>query len=71
MDRKQSAMKAITWRVVASTDTFLLVWIVTQFLDDVLLAGAIALLEIPTKLCIYYLHERAWVRWLSRKTHTS
>lgn len=67
MDRKQSATKAVTWRVVASTDTFLLVWMLTFFLDNLVLAGAIALLEIPTKLCIYYFHERAWVRWLQRK----
>lgn len=67
MNRKQSAIKAVTWRVVASTDTFLLVWLLTMFLDNIVLAGAIALLEIPTKLCIYYLHERGWVRWLQRQ----
>ena len=69
MNRKQSAIKTITWRVVASTDTFLLVWLLTRFLDNIVLAGAIALLEIPTKLCIYYLHERWWVRWLQSRKH--
>jgi len=66
MTKKQTAAKAISWRIVASSDTFVLAFVLSLFFDDVALAGAIALAEIPTKLIIYYLHERVWIRIFSR-----
>jgi uncharacterized membrane protein len=60
--RRRSLCKTITWRVVASTDTFLIAWLLTGI---PLIAGGIAGLEIITKTFLYYIHERQWnkVRW--------
>lgn len=55
--KKKSLIKAITWRVVATTDTFLIGWLVTGAWQ---LGAGIASLEVLTKVVIYYLHERAW-----------
>ena len=55
--RRRSVVKALTWRGVATIDTFLISFLVTQNLGW---AGTIAGVEVATKLVIYYLHERAW-----------
>jgi uncharacterized membrane protein len=59
---RRSFIKAVTWRITGSVDTFLLSWLVT---GNVKMAGAISALEIITKIILYYLHERVWgkVRW--------
>jgi len=58
----RSLAKTLTWRAVASIDTFILSYIITGRL---LFAGSIASAEVLTKLFLYYLHERGWahVRW--------
>ena len=61
--KKKSLLKAISWRVVATTDTFLVAGFVSWWATgtfSVALAGSIAGLEILTKIGIYYFHERAW-----------
>tara|TARA_B100001996_G_scaffold351315_1_gene311246 strand:- start:104 stop:304 length:201 start_codon:yes stop_codon:yes gene_type:complete len=55
--RRRSAFKTITWRIVATTDTFLISWFIT---GEWTLAGGIASIEIATKMYLYYMHERAW-----------
>ena len=55
----RSLAKTISWRTLASIDTFILCWIVT---GNVTFAGSIASLEVLTKLILYYVHERAWAR---------
>ena len=55
--RRRSAFKTITWRIVATTDTFLISWFIT---GEWTLAGGIASIEIGTKMYLYYIHERAW-----------
>jgi len=59
---KRSLAKTISWRVLATTDTFIISWFVT---GELIFAGAIASLEILTKTVLYYLHERGWnkIRW--------
>ncbi len=57
--RTRSLIKAITWRIVASLDTFLLSYLITGRFDW---ATSIALFEIITKAIIYYIHERFWNR---------
>ena len=54
---KRSLAKTVTWRTVASLDTFVLSYLITGRL---LFAGSIASAEVVTKLLIYYFHERAW-----------
>ena len=56
----RSFVKAITWRVVGSLDTFVISWIVTGQLKY---AGIILGVETFTKIAIYYLHEQFWA-WL-------
>ena len=56
---KKSMMKTISWRVMATTTTFLISWIVT---GSIVAGGAIASIEFWAKLALYYAHERAWSR---------
>jgi uncharacterized membrane protein len=58
----RSLVKAISWRVVGSADTFILTMIVT---GNAKYAISIASVEALTKIALYYVHERAWrkVRW--------
>ena len=55
--KKRSLFKTITWRVVASIDTLILVMLVTK---EPLWAGSAALIESIAKTLGYYLHERVW-----------
>lgn len=55
--------KTLTWRVVASTDTFLLGWMIIVMNPDASggeLAGMIAGFEIATKMFLYWAHEKLW-----------
>ena len=56
---RKSVMKTMSWRVVATTTTFVISWMVT---GSVLAGGAIASIEFWAKLALYYAHERAWAR---------
>ena len=55
--KRRSLVKTITWRVIATTDTFVLAWL---FTSDEVIAASIAGFEVVTKLVLYYLHERGW-----------
>lgn len=55
----RSLIKACTWRVTASLDTFILVWIITGSFE---FGATIGILEIFTKIFIYYIHERCWYK---------
>lgn len=63
--KTRSLVKALTWRVVASTDTVVLALIFTGSAAAALSIGA---LELLTKTLWYYLHERVWLR--VRAPHT-
>ena len=56
---RKSVMKTMSWRVLATTTTFVISWIVT---GSVLAGGAIASIEFWAKLALYSAHERAWAR---------
>ena len=58
----RSFVKALSWRILGSIDTFMLSWF---FTGNPKAAGAIATTEIITKMALYYVHERAWarIRW--------
>lgn len=53
----RSFIKAVSWRMVGTIDTFVISFFVT---GKVSVAGSIASIEIITKILIYYLHERVW-----------
>ena len=55
--KKRHIAKIISWRIVASADTFIIVWIITGKLDWAL---TIAGIEILTIMFLYYFHERVW-----------
>ena len=59
---RRSFMKAASWRVLGSIDTFLISWL---FTGNPKAAGAIATTEVVTKMILYYFQERAWssIRW--------
>ena len=62
VNRLRSLIKAITWRITASLDTFFISYIITGRFEW---ATSIAFFEIITKSILYYLHERGWniVNW--------
>ena len=51
IERKRHLAKTLTWRVLATTDTFLIAWFITGKFD---LAAGIAGIEILTKMFLYY-----------------
>tara|TARA_Y100001970_G_scaffold12536_1_gene14366 strand:- start:54430 stop:54696 length:267 start_codon:yes stop_codon:yes gene_type:complete len=68
-NRKRSFVKTITWRIIATTDTFILTLFSATWFGEELginseeafaLAGTVAALEIITKMILYYFHERGW-----------
>jgi uncharacterized membrane protein len=54
---QRAVVKALSWRVIGTLDTFLWSWLITH---QPVAAGAIASFETMTKVALYYLHERAW-----------
>lgn len=58
---KRHLAKTLTWRILATTDTFLIAWLITGKLDW---AGTIAGIEVLTKMFLYYAHERVWYKYL-------
>ena len=58
--KKRHLAKTITWRIIASLDTFLIAWLITGRFDW---AGTIAGVEVLTKMILYYFHERAWYKF--------
>ena len=57
INKRRHIAKTITWRIVASTDTLIIAWVITGSWK---IGGGIAIIEIITKMILYYLHERAW-----------
>ena len=57
--RKRSLAKGVTWRVVATSTTVTIAYMITGEVDAALQIGFI---EVFAKIAIYYLHERAWAR---------
>lgn len=59
---KRSIAKSISWRVVGTLDTIIISWLVTGTLR---LAFSIGLVELVTKMVLYFFHERIWnsIKW--------
>jgi uncharacterized membrane protein len=55
----RSFVKAISWRATGTVDTIVVSLIVTGQLR---LAVSIGAIELVTKICLYYAHERIWNR---------
>ena len=59
VSHKRHVMKTITWRLVGTIDTILIVWVIS---GNPLIGLKIGSVEIITKMILYYLHERVWYR---------
>lgn len=55
----RSIVKGITWRIVASITTMLVVFFVT---GDLLLVASVGIIDVTLKVLFYYFHERVWGR---------
>ncbi len=58
--KRKSLYKTISWRIIATTTTFIISGAVLKSFDEVALF--IALLESSTKFILYYVHERLWLK---------
>lgn len=57
---KEILYKSISWRIVATTTTFIISGIVLKGFNEVALY--IALTELFTKFVLYYVHEKIWLK---------
>ena len=56
---KRSIAKSLTWRALATLTTFVIVYAYT---DELALSLGVGAVEVVTKMSLYYLHERFWMR---------
>ena len=58
----RSIVKSISWRVIGTLDTIIISWIITGTLS---LAFSIGVVELVTKMVLYFFHERIWnsINW--------
>jgi uncharacterized membrane protein len=69
--RRRSITKTISWRAVASLTTAIIAVVAMMLVEPdstgstLGTAGVIGAMEVPSKLLLYYLHERVWagIRW--------
>ena len=55
--QKRHILKTLSWRAIGTLDTIVLSWIIT---GNPLTGLKIGLVEVLTKMVLYYLHERTW-----------
>jgi uncharacterized membrane protein len=53
----RSIIKSISWRIIGTLDTMLIAWIIT---GEIKLALSIGIVELFTKMLLYFFHERIW-----------
>jgi len=53
----RSILKALSWRVLATFATMLIVFAFTR---EIVLSVGVGAVEVVIKLILYYLHERVW-----------
>lgn len=59
---KRSIVKTLSWRVIATTTTILVVFLFTR---ELALSVGVGIVESSSKMIFYYFHERWWnqVSW--------
>ncbi len=69
----RSILKGISWRIIATLDTVLVVLFVTCLSGECSLENAIKIgaSEFLLKLAIYYIHERIWLNILGKQATTN
>jgi len=63
-DKKVSLLKTLSWRLIGTLDTMMISYLLTGKMDVALSIGGI---EVISKMLLYYLHERAWIKLLKRE----
>lgn len=63
-DKKVSLLKTLSWRLIGTLDTMMISYLLTGKIDVALSIGGI---EVISKMLLYYLHERAWIKLLKRE----
>jgi len=58
-EHKRSAAKTVSWRVIATSTTMILVYVFTGEFE---LAAGVGIGDVLLKVLFYFLHERAWNR---------
>lgn len=57
--KRRSILKAISWRIIGTLDTFLISFLITgKFKFAISISG----IELLTKFSLYFMHERIWNR---------
>lgn len=64
---KRRLLKTLTWRIIASSTTFTIAYLIQGKIGD---AGLITLLDSSLKTIFYYLHERIYYKSPDNKTIT-
>lgn len=54
---KRSFFKTISWRVVGSSSTALITYIIV---GDIATAGSVGIFQLIANTTLYYFHERIW-----------
>ena len=63
----RSILKALSWRVFGTASTILIVF---AFTGRLALSFGVGVVEVVTKLLLYYFHERVWgLMGIGRKEH--
>ena len=76
INRRRHVLKAITWRIIGTLDTWLISWLLISNVGEIQFfqidfddevssramqaASYIAILELISKTILYYFHERLW-----------
>ena len=60
ISNRQTLYKTVSWRIIATTMTFIISGAVLNSFDEIALF--IAMMELFTKFALYYFHERLWLR---------
>ena len=56
---KRHLAKTITWRIIGTLDTIIISWFIS---GSSFIGLQIGLVEVITKMILYYFHERAWFK---------
>ena len=78
VQKRRHIIKAISWRIVGTLDTWIISWFLLTYIGDIPLfevnidpnvklkaskaASLIAVLELISKTFLYYFHERIWYK---------
>lgn len=59
---KRTLLKTISWRIVGTLSTVIISYVITGTLT---LAFSIGIVELISKMALYFFHERAWmtIKW--------